>query len=162
MHLGVRPGRVWRVRRVPGRRRGGRAARALLRAEFEPLMAKYQDDLIYWMPFISATKLLFALLWASHWMGCCYALVYPFNRKDIDSLKTRRGPARGAVSRRLAGANAWVATSIRFWTHVTRRCKNARKELRDKPKATLSRIRRRWRFDTNLLERRGLERRHAA
>ena len=73
-----------------------------------------------------------------------------------------RGGRRGAASRRLAGANAWVATSIRFGAHVTRRCKNARKELRDKPKAPLSRIRRRWRVDTDLLERRGLERRHAA
>ncbi|KAH8079514.1 voltage-gated potassium channel [Aureococcus anophagefferens] len=44
------------------------------------LITKYQDELIYWMPFISATKLLFALLWASHWMGCCYALVFPFDR----------------------------------------------------------------------------------
>ena len=54
------------------------------------LVNKYQDELVYWMPVISATKLMFALLWASHWMGCCYALVYPFQAKGLpSSLKSR-------------------------------------------------------------------------
>lgn len=43
------------------------------------LFKKYQDQLLYWMPLIQASKLFFMLIFASHWMGCCYATVFPFD-----------------------------------------------------------------------------------
>jgi len=42
------------------------------------LMKKYQDELLYWLPLIQAGKLLVMLVFASHWMGCAYASVFPF------------------------------------------------------------------------------------
>ena len=42
------------------------------------LIEKYQDDLIYWMPVITSSKLILILGFASHWIGCCYAMVYEF------------------------------------------------------------------------------------
>jgi hypothetical protein len=49
--------------------------------KLKKLFNRYQDDFVYLMPFISATKLVFAMLWMSHWMGCTYALVFPFEEQ---------------------------------------------------------------------------------
>ena len=50
--------------------------------KLKKLFTRYQDDFVYLMPVISATKLVFAMLWMSHWMGCTYALVFPFEEQE--------------------------------------------------------------------------------
>ena len=59
--------------------------------KLKKLFNRYQDDFVYLMPFISATKLVFAMLWMSHWMGCTYALVFPFEEQDkpMNSLSSK-------------------------------------------------------------------------
>ena len=44
------------------------------------LMKKYQDELLYWLPLIQAGKLVFILFFSSHWLGCMYAAVFPFDK----------------------------------------------------------------------------------
>ncbi|KAH8095508.1 voltage-gated potassium channel [Aureococcus anophagefferens] len=53
------------------------------------LMKKYQDELLYWLPLIQAGKLLVMLVFASHWMGCAYASVFPFG-DDVTQAKIER------------------------------------------------------------------------
>ncbi|KAH8098478.1 voltage-gated potassium channel [Aureococcus anophagefferens] len=53
------------------------------------LFKKYQDELLYWMPLIQASKLFFMLIFASHWMGCAYATVFPFDERLSQGLGER-------------------------------------------------------------------------
>jgi len=50
-------------------------------ARLKRLFRKYQDFLMYWTYLIETGRLVFLLIMASHWMGCFFALVYPFDAR---------------------------------------------------------------------------------
>ncbi|KAH8086205.1 voltage-gated potassium channel [Aureococcus anophagefferens] len=56
-------------------------------ARLSRLFEKYEDEMMYVMGFLQGGKLVFVLVYASHWMGCCYALVFKFTRGEVTVLE---------------------------------------------------------------------------
>ncbi|KAJ8613653.1 hypothetical protein CTAYLR_003138 [Chrysophaeum taylorii] len=75
-HRGIQSGYVVRLVKLV---RIFRLLKLMRLARLSRLVDKYQDELIYVMGFISGSKLIFTLIYASHWMGCAYALVFKFD-----------------------------------------------------------------------------------